>query len=233
MIDIADGVIAVATVWLDDVRAEKESVLSSDERARAATMRDPTRRARFVAARASLRAMLAAFLDVEPAALVFDYGASGKPLLRPANELTCASLPHFSVTHSDGLALIAVTYAGPVGIDLELMRAIPRAEGIARRVIGEAAATTLAAMRGEERDAHFLWRWTRREAAVKATGTGIWRSGTVTTEPAVTQEPHVQSIAAAPRYVAAVAVLGAVPDGGYSVERFALDAGGDREPERV
>lgn len=226
MNDIGGNTVAVATVRLDDVPPGVVRVLSRDELARAEAMRDGRHRARFMAGRARLREMLATLTGGEPAALAFDYGASGKPVLRPTGDTTCAS-PHFSVTHSGGLALIAVTHVGPVGVDVEQLREVPRAEAIARRVLGDGAATAVARLRGAERDAHFLRLWTLREAAVKAAGHSIW-SG-VTAE----QEPVVRSIEAEPGYLAAVAVLGAGAHSDWSVERFSFDAVRYREPEGV
>lgn len=226
MNESGENTVAVATVWLDDVPPGAARVLSSGELARAKAMRDDRRRARFVAGRASLRELLATLTGAEPSGLAFDYGASGKPVLRPTTHITCAPL-HFSVTHSGGLALIAVTRMGPVGIDVERLREIPRAAAIARRVLGESEAAALTAMHGAERDAHFLRLWTRWEAVVKATGGSIWSAA----RPA--RHSVVQSITTEPDHTAAIALLGAKAHGDWLIERVPIDMVRYRDPERV
>ena len=53
--------------------------LAADERARAERFRSPTDRTRFIVARGLLRAILARYLDRDPAAIAFRYNAYGKP----------------------------------------------------------------------------------------------------------------------------------------------------------
>src|SRR3546814_4095124 len=57
------------------------ALLSADEAARAARFRRELDRRRFIAGRAGLRRILAAYGQADPAGLAFSYGPSGKPEL--------------------------------------------------------------------------------------------------------------------------------------------------------
>ncbi|MEA2403667.1 MAG: 4-phosphopantetheinyl transferase [Thermoleophilaceae bacterium] len=102
-------------------------------------------------ARAALRQMLG---DVE----VVD-GPGGKPFA-PGG-------PHFNVSHSDGLALIAISRAREVGVDVERVRPVPRAPAIARRVVDPDEARAVEEARAEDRDLLFHRLWVAHEARVK------------------------------------------------------------------
>src|SRR5919107_90219 len=88
-------------------------------------------------------------------ALVIKRGPQGKPFLASHPEV------HFSVSHSGDLYVVAITRAGPVGVDIERIREVAEAEHIARRWLHGAD------------PAHFFEHWTRREAHLKAIGTGL------------------------------------------------------------
>jgi 4'-phosphopantetheinyl transferase len=119
--------------------------------------------ARRDAARVALRDLLAARAGAAPEELSFVAGAHGKPALAGPH----AGLP-FSLSHSGGLALVALGEARPVGVDLERPRPPERAAGVAERFFTAAEAR---AVRGRPGD--FLRIWTRKEALLKAVGTGL------------------------------------------------------------
>lgn len=84
---------------------------------------------------------------------------------------------HVSVSHGRGLAAVALTRLGPVGLDVEVVRPVP-AVPLARRWFGPAETAWVAARpEAEQRDA-FFWLWTRKEAVGKALGTGLRGGGT-------------------------------------------------------
>ena len=94
---------------------------------------------------------------------VREYGK--KPTFRIHPELFA------SVSHSDGVWACALTYEGPVGLDIQLKRCMPRRDGIARRYFhpDEAEAVRSAG----DPDAAFSRIWCRKEASVKLSGRGI------------------------------------------------------------
>lgn len=154
--------------WAPGALAEAASSLSSDERERVARLRLPAHREAFVAARAFLRGVLARCLGADAAALRFGATAHGKPYLTaPA---TCL---HFNLAHSGSVALLAVAGDGPVGVDVERVRADLDLDGIARRFFRPEESAALAALPPERRTDGFFAVWTRKEALLKALGKGI------------------------------------------------------------
>lgn len=141
--------------------------LTADERARAEGYRCPRARATFIQARTALRRLLGHYLDLPPLAVVLERGAQGKPRLGAA-----MGALQFNLSHSEGLALIALSRA-PVGIDLEWMQ-----DDLDWRELlpvcchpGE-----LAEFQGSteaEGRARLLRLWTAKEAYLKGRGEGL------------------------------------------------------------
>ena len=107
---------------------------------------------------AVLHAILAARLGRPPQTAI---GPHGKPFL------TSGDL-EFNVSHSGALALIAVSEAGPIGVDVEQHHALHDPAAFARRffTVDEAA--------GVGGDPVALFRlWCRKEAWLKARGVGL------------------------------------------------------------
>lgn len=125
---------------------------------------------RFLAARGVLRMLLGHYLDRAPESIGFGYGPNGKPELeRPGgNPPVC-----FNYSHSQGLALYAVTREGRIGVDLEALRPLPDAEQMARLCCSFREQLALAAVPADRRAEAFLGAWTIKEAYVKATGDGL------------------------------------------------------------
>lgn len=163
-----DTGVHVWRVGLDAVPAQAGEVLSADERDRAQRFARLQDRQRFVAGRAVLRSILAEVLDIPSGApLRFGDGSAGKPVLRDAPGL------HFNLSHSEELAVIAVTRAGEVGIDLERHRPLPDMASVARVLFTEAEQAAMLGCPASAREAVFYRIWTRKEALLKAMGLGI------------------------------------------------------------
>jgi 4'-phosphopantetheinyl transferase len=143
-------------------------MLSAPERERAARFLFEIHRRRFVAARASLRRVLGLCLDRDPAGLVFDYTDRGRPSLRLA--------PHpdfdFNLAHSGDLALLAFS-SRRVGVDVERLRDMPNALAVARRFFSPREVSALRRLAEDARRVGFFNAWTRKEALIKAVGTGL------------------------------------------------------------
>jgi len=146
--------------------------LAEDERERAAAFRFAHLRARFVVTRAVVRQLLARYVGAgaTPSSLRFRYGAFGKPSLIETHEDVPLS---FNVSHSDELALIAVARGRDVGVDVEGVRAIANADGIAERYFCAPEREALRSSQDESKTTLFLTYWTRKEALLKATGDGL------------------------------------------------------------
>lgn len=144
--------------------------LSEDERSRAARFVFERDRRRFESGRGVVRALLGAYLNREPATLRFDYGSAGKPeLARDEHHRHLA----FNVSHSQAWALIGVTDLDIIGVDLEAVRNIAEVEQIARRNFSSGEIDALFALPEHERQDAFFRGWARKEAYVKALGSGL------------------------------------------------------------
>ncbi len=142
--------------------------LSLDEVARAERLRIPLARARFVAARGMLRAILARYGEVAPAALRFRYGPAGKPQI----DESLGTGIEFNLAHSHDLALLAVAREIRVGVDVELIGDADYTV-IARNFFAPVEQRDLDALPSAQRRAAFYHCWVCKEAFVKARGAGL------------------------------------------------------------
>ena len=141
--------------------------LATDERGRAATFHRPCDRDRYCIAHAALRSMLAERLGIGADQVEFGKGARGKPTLRqPPADI------QFNLSYSDGVVAIAVSTRS-VGIDVEAFRRDLDVEGIAMRFFTDDEQAYLREAPPGARLERFLDVWTRKEAAVKASGIGV------------------------------------------------------------
>ena len=142
-------------------------ILSDEERARAAQLRFAIDRQRFVAAHVALRYALAEQTGERAETLRFAHTAFGKP------SLSGWTYVRFSLSHSQGLGLIAIGGRGPLGADVERLRPVPDALSLAARHFTRSENEALAALPAGDRDCAFLTCWTRKEACLKAIGLGL------------------------------------------------------------
>ncbi len=165
-----------AHVWAVDLDRETAygltEVLSAQECARADGFRFEKDRAHFVAARGSLRVILAKYARCEPGELAFFWGEQGKPMLSSPWDAV-----KFNLSHSAGLALIAVSAGCDIGVDVEHRgRVVGHVTRIAKRFFAPREYEMLCRLPQEEQRRAFLCCWTRKEAYVKALGTSLLQS---------------------------------------------------------
>ena len=158
-------------LWLVDLREApapaRLETLSEAERARAGRFVFERDRRRFVAAHCALRQLLSARTGLAPEALRFADGPHGKPAL--AGRAACA----FNLSHSQDVALVAIADGGDIGVDVEVLRPFDDAAALAAQHFTVAERAALAACAGHVSDRAFLLGWTRKEACLKAIGTGL------------------------------------------------------------
>lgn len=144
-----------------------EALLSEDEKVRARSFVAARNRQRFVVGRARLRSLLGEHLDLDPRTLVFMQNEFGKPWLADHPSV------HFSLSHSEDQAILAVSDTLVVGADIERVRALEHLD-LARRYFhpNEVAAIEKSA-RPEEQLRTFFGTWTLKEAIVKSLGMGL------------------------------------------------------------
>ena len=147
-----------------------DGLLAPDERARAGRFLYEEDRRRYTVARGVLRSLLARYLDVEPAAVEFRYGAHGKPSLA---EPDGGRDVRFNLSHSYGWALHAFAIGREVGVDVERVRPNTDIMGVARHSFSPAEVEALTSLSEGQRRVAFFNCWTRKEAFIKAHGEGI------------------------------------------------------------
>lgn len=143
------------------------AILAPDELARAERFLVDANRTGYVVGRGRLRQILAQYLSLPARELRFAYGDAGKPCL-------VESLPrplHFNLSHSGGLAALAVCTECPVGVDIEEIRTIT--DKLAERYFSAVEVGAIAALPPEQQTVGFFRCWTRKEAVVKAVGGGL------------------------------------------------------------
>jgi 4'-phosphopantetheinyl transferase len=143
------------------------TTLNESESLRAGRFRTETLRRRFVAGRGGLRIILGAYLVAPPGSVAFAYGEHGKPRLSDPTTL------EFNLAHTHNLALCAVTALGAVGVDVEYDRPIENSERIVSRFFSPREQAEFLEVPGSERSGAFFRGWSRKEAFLKATGTGL------------------------------------------------------------
>ena len=142
------------------------SVLSEDERERAARFATPPLQQHFRRCRSALRLVLARYLNRPASDLVFSYGQYGKP------ELAEHRL-QFNLSHSKGQGLIAIS-SHAIGIDLEFIKPTGRdLPGLIDMVCHEEEKTRLHALSEADKLAAFYRLWSRKEAYCKMRGAGL------------------------------------------------------------
>lgn len=143
--------------------------LSKDERAKTERFRFEQHRQRAIASRGILRALLSQYLDLAPDQIQFRYEATGKPGLRQAEWPAIA----FNVSHSQNLALYAITTNILVGIDVEARRSLSMFPQLVQNYFSLAEQRIILAPSHEAQEHRFYYFWTAKEALTKATGRGI------------------------------------------------------------
>jgi 4'-phosphopantetheinyl transferase len=224
---LADGEIHVWRLdlgLLSGLEPRLAGVLSAEEERRSGRFVHERDRAFYIAGRSALRHLLSGYVGVPPEEVPLRIGAHGKPFLDGELRL------HFNLSHSAGLALLAVTEVSPVGVDVERVGPIPELEAIAARFFTAGEAREIRMARATEQRRLFFNCWTRKEAYLKAVGGGL-SIPLSSVELTVSGEPRLLAIAGdrsaagqwslrhlrpAPGYVGALAA----PATGYRVRRL-------------
>ncbi len=158
-------------LWALDVgdveRERLGAFLSDDEGARAGRFVFERDRNRFTVGRGRLREILGRELSRAPAALRFTYSENGKPALAGAGDV------RFNLSHSEGVAALALARAFELGVDVEFVR--PLKEDVAERFFSRREIEQLAGLAADDQLPGFYRCWTRKEAIVKAIGEGLSR----------------------------------------------------------
>lgn len=162
-------------LWLVDLLAEAAERgapapgdgLDGAERARAARFHFERDAHRYRASHTALRHLLAQRTGVAPAALRFAAGSHDKP------RLDLPGAPAFNMSHSGRWALIGIGGTLPLGVDIEVPREMDDLMALAERNFTRTECGELQAVPAAGRLRAFLRCWTRKEAVLKAVGSGL------------------------------------------------------------
>ena len=120
----------------------------------------------FVIAHGALRYLLSQYLHCSSTSLKFNYNQHGKPELE--NETI-----RFNISHTRQIVLIAVCLQHAVGVDVETRQRNLDVLGLSQRVLTLAEIGYLSALPNNVQQSAFIKCWTRKEALLKAIGSGF------------------------------------------------------------
>ncbi|MDC0669481.1 4'-phosphopantetheinyl transferase family protein [Nannocystis radixulma] len=150
--------------WL----AAARGLMNAEEQARQDRFVFERNRRQFAVARVLVRQILADYTGIAASELCFSANSYGRPALVIAGERV-----EFNLSHTDGLAALAVTRIGEVGVDVEDAERRSRPEEVADHFFAPSEAASLMALPEDQRRARFFDLWTLKEAYIKARGMGL------------------------------------------------------------
>jgi|GEM_PF-1007304 4'-phosphopantetheinyl transferase len=159
--------IALWQVKLDDSRLDALGAsLNRLENDKADRFRSLALQTRYRRSQGALRQIMSSYLDVPPAAVAFQHGAFGKPAL-------AGHALQFNLSHSGDAMLLAVARHA-VGVDVERCAGAPLDLAPLLDLLCHAdERAAMEAVAPEQRQLLFYQLWTRKEAYLKALGTGL------------------------------------------------------------
>lgn len=140
--------------------------LSAPELSRANQYYDPINRKRYTIARGLLRILIGRYLGKRPTTVQFEYSEHGKPKL-------LETPLRFSKTSSAEIGLIAFCWETVLGVDLEQTKEIDDIPALSKTLFSRGEQRQMQKVSPSEHIELFYNIWTRKEAVLKALGTGL------------------------------------------------------------
>lgn len=122
---------------------------------------------RYLLAHFACREILSSYLDLTAKDIVYIKNQHGKPELNHGQSFS------FNMSHSHNMAVIAVSKSSKVGVDVEYLDRKPSWEKIAKRFFSKEEVKLLFKQPNNKQETTFFQIWTRKEAFIKALGTGF------------------------------------------------------------
>jgi 4'-phosphopantetheinyl transferase len=144
------------------------AILSEEETLRARRFVYPRDRDRYVCAHSALHTLLGGYTGIDAGRIIYSTGAYGKPQIlcdSPAQPI------QFNLTHSAGLAVLAVSRDYKLGVDVEQVQPID--PEIADDHFSPTELRTLGTLAPEQWLQGFYRCWTSKEALLKGEGLGL------------------------------------------------------------
>lgn len=162
------------THWVTDPDhlARCHDLLDDEEKTRHARFKFERDARLFLISHALVRTALSDFAGskVAPAAWVFESGAYGRPEIVPSDG---APGMRFNLTHTQGLAVCAVTSSADIGVDAEAENRNLDMNALAPRIMSPTELARFQSASSAVQRKQFLSLWTLKEAFAKARGLGL------------------------------------------------------------
>lgn len=162
------------SVWAIDLDQfgtnQDTSCLSPTEMQRAQRFSSTQARRHYLTAHIALRQLLAHATGIAAPDLKFSVGMHGKPGLRGVENC------FFNLSHSGSQALVGISQgqdATDIGVDVEVLRELEDLENLLPAVLTLAEQKEFSGVSPAQQTAVFLQLWTRKEACLKAWGSGL------------------------------------------------------------
>jgi len=156
-----------STLNVDKLHME---ILSQEEKKRVSRLISAKDKRRFIVSRSLLRKSLSHYLEAAPSEVRFTYNKYGKPNIDPQYHPENIK---FNLSHSENLALYAITQNREIGIDVEYIRKVDKADKIVKRFFSKEEGEFYHSQPNKKKNWAFFTLWTRKEAYSKARGMGI------------------------------------------------------------
>jgi 4'-phosphopantetheinyl transferase len=140
--------------------------LSPSEANKASRFYNELDQRRYALGRSLLRILISIYTEIEPKKIELQTKESGKPYL-PKTDL------QFSKAASGPFGLVALTLNGEVGVDIEKIQQLDRVSQLVKSGFSTSEHRVFQRIPMSQRDKAFFGGWTRKEAVVKALGTGF------------------------------------------------------------
>jgi 4'-phosphopantetheinyl transferase len=127
-------------------------------------------RLQFVVTHGLTRILLGHYAQCSPSRLHFSHGIAGKPTLASPDATPTIE---FNLSHSADWMVLAVAPNSPVGVDVERWSVDVEFTDLIQRFFSPAERREFAALQPSDQCAGFFACWSRKEAYIKAIGTGV------------------------------------------------------------
>ncbi|WP_434778172.1 4'-phosphopantetheinyl transferase family protein [Neisseria sp. Ec49-e6-T10] len=126
------------------------------------------RRLQFLSGRWLLSELLHQFAHVEVLPEIC-LGLNGKP------SFVDPTLPSFNISHSGHLIMVALSFSGTIGLDLEVVQNRPKFLQLAKHSFGTQECLYLDTLTASEQLPYFWRLWTIRESILKLKSLSVWQ----------------------------------------------------------
>lgn len=153
---------------LDELPDEDESLLSEEEKIRAARYIHYKFKNHFIKRRSILRKLLSSYLEINPKEIVIEYFKLGKPYVANSNKKI-----FFNTSHSKDHVLYGFSREAELGVDIEFLDPEIEGELISNHFFSSNEIKLIRDSEGKAKSEAFFRLWCIKEAYIKLVGKGL------------------------------------------------------------